>query len=235
MKVNIYPVSDEFGGDYMKFCITKAELDLPEWYKKSNSYIGDQKDKTFLHKRMSIKKCIPVFDYLSYGLNLHLPFTIFAEGRYPERTVYSNTGESAYCKLGFHPQEQVQLLPISSDYDPKPFKIDFPYMIETPKGYSAIYVQPVSEMSKHAMFIPGLVNTDNYKNQVNFPFVLKKDFSGQIPVGEIFMKVFFFKREELEIDYKEYEQGASKIKQARTQVAHWGRYFYKSTRFGYQK
>lgn len=235
MQINVYPVSEEFGGDYMKFCVRKSENNLPDWYKMSQSYVGEKEDKTFLHKRMSIKKCMPVFDFLSYGLDLHLPFTIFGEGDYPERKVYSNAKDSPYCQLSSHPQEQAQLLPVPQDYESQPYKIDFPYMIESPRGYSAIYVQPMSEFSKNALFIPGLVNTDNYKNQVNFPFLLKKSFKGQIPAGEQFMKVFFFKRENLEVFYKEYEEGSSKIKQARTQVVNWGRYFYKSTRFGSQR
>lgn len=231
MKINIYPVSDEFGGEYMQKCIRPASDDLPDWYKKSNSYVGDKSDKLYLPKRMSMKKCIPILDYLTTGINLYTPFTIFVEGKYPERDIWTNTERDSYAKLGMHSIEQVQLFPLPNSYDPLPRKIDFPWVIETPKGYSSIYVQPQNELYDSLLFPRGLVNTDNYHNQVNFPFFIKKDFEGTIDAGTHFMSVFFIKREKADLLYNTFESGISKIKQARAMVQNWGRYYYKNNRF----
>lgn len=230
LDVNIYPTEKTYDGDYMKFCIRPAEANLPEWYKKSSSYFGDTKDKRFFDKRMTVKKCIPVFDYLSTGLNLYLPFSFYSYGSYPERIIDADT-HGTYCKLGMHDMNQVQKFPIDDSYDPLPRKIDFPYMIETPKGYSSLYIQPQNEYSETLLFPSGLVNTDNYKNQVNFPFFIKKDFTGEVPAGTHFMSVFFIKRDKINLKYKEYENGIDKISQARAMVQNWGRHFYKNTRF----
>ena len=186
---------------------------------------------TMRPKRMSIKKCIPILEYMTTGLNLHLPFSIFVEGRYPERDIYTNVENDGIAKLGHHSIEQAQLFPIPDSYDIHPYKIDFPWMIETPNGYSSIYVQPQNELYDIMLFPRGLVNTDNYKNQVNFPFFLKKDFTGTIDAGTHFMSVFFIKREKEEFVFNEFEKGKDKILQAKSMVQNWGRHFYKNTRF----
>jgi hypothetical protein len=231
MKVEIYPAAEEYGGKYMQSCIKPASLDLPEWYKKSNSYVGDINDKKFLEKRMTMKKCIPILDFMTTGINLYLPFSIFVYGKYPERSITDNTNHSSVCGLGHHDAGQVQRFPVDESYDPQPLKIDFPYIIKTPKEYSSIYIQPINEYYDSLMFPRALVNTDNYDNQVNFPFFIKKDFEGVIPAGTHFMSVFFVKRDPLEISMNSYEDGKSMIKQARTMVQNWGRHFYKNTRF----
>lgn len=231
MKIEIFPTHEDFGGKYMETCIKPAGSDIPDWYKNSESYFGSKNDKKFLEKRMTIKKCIPVFDYLNTGLNLYLPFSIFVNGRYPERTITTNSNYGGLCGIGDHRIEQVQNFPLSSLYDPQPRKIEFPYVIKTPKGYSSIYVQPSNQYYDSWLFPRALVNTDNYDNQVNFPFFLKKDFEGTIPAGTHFMSIFFIKRDNLEISYKKYEDGESMIKQSRAMVVNWGKYFYKNTRF----
>lgn len=231
MKIEIYPVDEQYGGKYMETCIKPAYSELPDWYKSSNSYVGDIRDKNFLEKRMSIKKCIPVLDYMTTGINLYLPFSIFVYGKYPERSITDNVDKNNMCGLSHHTAEQVQNFPVDKSYDPQPLKIDFPYVIKTPREYSSIYIQPINEYYDSLMFPRGLVNTDNYDNQVNFPFFIKKDFEGVIPAGTHFMSVFFIKRDELEISMKDFKDGESMIKQARSMVQNWGRYFYKNTRF----
>jgi hypothetical protein len=234
MKINIYPSSEEFGGEYMKRCVAPANQNVAKWYRDSKGYTGDVSDTKFLHKRMTIKKCIPVLDYMTTGLNLYLPFSIHVEGAYPERVVESTTGSHSEGKLSKHHLEQVQKFPLPDTFDPQPFKVDFPYTIETPRGYSSIYVQPVNELYENFLFPRGLVNTDNYHNQVNFPFFIRKDFSGTVEAGTHFMSVFFMKREKLELEYKSYEDGASRLAQTRSMVVNWSRHFYRNNRFNRQ-
>lgn len=201
MKVNIYPVKNEYGGDFMNFCVREARHNLPQWYKESNSFVGDPKSSRAKDKSMTVKKCIPVLDFLSTGLTLHLPFTIYSTGIYPNKDISENLNEND-CKLGTHHPEQLQKFPISSEYDPYPLKIDFPFSIEAPDGYSAVFIGSNPYKDWPLYFIPGIVETDKYKNVVNFPFVIKKDFEGKIDAGTEFMKVFFIKREDLELEYK---------------------------------
>lgn len=233
MKIEVYPVHENYGGAYMNTCVKLAKNNLPEWYKDSHSYFGNLEDKKFLEKRMTIKKCMPVLDYMSNGINLYLPFTIFVQGTFPERAVYVNTEHHTehLCGLGKHSKEQLQKFPISDTYDPQPLKINFPYVIKTPKKYSSIFIQPANELSDILFFPRGLVNTDNYLNQVNLPFFIKKDFEGTIDAGSHFMSIFFIKREDIDMSYMDYEDGKNMISEARSMVANWGKHFYKNSRF----
>lgn len=231
MKINIYPTDENYGGEYITRCIKPASENIPEWYKTSHSYIGDLKDKTRLHERMTMKKCIPILDLLSSGINLYLPFTIFVEGKYPERVVYCNNSENIPASISHHDEQQVQNFPLPKSFDRHPYKINFPYVIETPKGYSSLYIQPQNELYDKLFFPRALVNTDNYSNQVNFPFFVAKDFEGTIEAETHFLTVMFVKREKEEIIYNSYNSGKEKILAGAALVQSWGRGFYKKNRF----
>lgn len=237
MKIEVYPVAEQFDAEYMNSCVKLAKTNMPNWFKESSSYMGDRNDKRLLYKRMTIKKCIPVFDYLSYGINLYMPFSIFVEGTYPERQIHapgfgaeSNYSLKHFCGLGEHPEEQIQKFFVPSKFERRAFKMNFPYIIKTPKGYSSIYVQPQNELYENMYFPRALVNTDSYWNQVNFPFFLSKDFEGTIDAGSHFMSIFFVKRENTELLLKDYGSGKKHFLPSREMTTNWGRHFYKKTR-----
>ena len=52
--------------------------------------------------------------------------------------------------------EKSWIAPLPIEFDPNPKKINFPYLIKAPKGYSAIYVQPINELSDKLLFPRGL-------------------------------------------------------------------------------
>lgn len=232
MKIDIYPVDEKYGGEYMEKCIGLADSDIPEWYKKSRGYMNESKFKNLSpHEKQTIKRCIPVFDYLTTGINLYLPFTIYVNGKYPERTFNCNTVEPDICGLGGHLSEQVQDFPLPLEYDPRPKKINFPYVIKAPRGYSAIYVQPINELSDTLLFPRGLINVDKWNTQVNFPFFIKKDFEGYINAESHFMTVFFVKREKLSLNFNDHKKSNGFIEQSNTMVQNWGKNFYRDNRF----
>ncbi|MGA1048997.1 MAG: hypothetical protein ACO3UU_13400, partial [Minisyncoccia bacterium] len=181
MDINIYPVEEIYDGNLMSLCIRRADENLPEWYKKSKSYI-DGTSQTHKDKGQTIKRCMPIFDYLSAGINLHLPFSIYSSGIGLNKQVTSST-ENFNCKLGHHSPEQKQLFPISTDYHYQPFKVDFPFYIEAPSGYSAVYIPYYPYEGYPLLFIGATVQVDKYKAPVNFPFLIRSDFEGKIDAG----------------------------------------------------
>lgn len=227
--INIYSVGENYGGDFMKFCIRKAENDIPEWYKKSESYVGGTANSPIKDKFQSVKRCMPVFDYLSAGLNIHLPFAIYAEGTYLNQRVSSSTTDFD-CKLGHHSPEQVQKMPISKEYSSQPYKVDFPFYIEAPAGYSAVYIPYYPYEGYPLLFIGATVQVDKYKAPVNFPFLIRSDFEGKVDAGTMFMKVIFVKREKTSINYKEFGSDKGFLKQTRLLVESFGAGFYRNLR-----
>ncbi len=214
----------DFAGDYANFCVRPATL--PKWLKESSNYSGDHRDKTNLRHRMTVKKCIPVFDYFNNGINLHLPATMFLEGKYPNRNIEYPTLEPGSL-LSHHGDEQKQKMPIDSSWEDHIYKLEFPYYIETPKGYSSLYIPARPFYDFPLLFIPALVQTDKYKNSVNFPFFASKSFSGEIEAGTHFMSIFFVKRNDVNLNYKTYEEGQKVVSAMKSMVHNWGRAFYK--------
>jgi len=225
LKINVYPTLKEFEAEYAEFCVRPATI--PQWLKESANYAGNPRDRTKLRFRMTVKKCMPFFDYFTTGVHLHLPATMFFEGKYPNRVI-DYASETPGSKLSHHGDEQRQKMPIDSDWEDHTYKLEFPFYIQSPPGYSALYVpaRPFEDFPLH--FISGLVETDKYKNSVNFPFFASKNFIGEIEAGTHFMSIFFIKRHDVKINYKTYDEGLNVTGPMTAMVRNWGRHFYKN-------
>jgi len=70
------------------------------------------------------------------------------------------------------------------------------WLIKTPPGYSCLFIHPMNRLEERWKIIEGVVDTDNYVNVINFPFILKKrDKQFLIKKGEPMVQVVPFKRE----------------------------------------
>ena len=54
-------------------------------------------------------------------------------------------------------------------------KILNPWIIKTPPGYSTLFVPPLNNSDDRFSIIAGIVDTDTFKNQINFPIVINGD------------------------------------------------------------
>ncbi len=228
INVNIYPTDEEFGGDFMKFAVREAAVNLPEWYKKSSSYVDDP-SMPHKDKGMTVKRCMPVLDYLSLSINLHLPFAVYSHGRGLNKVTTASSSHHN-CGLSNHSPAQVQKMPVPEGFHDIPLKIDFPYAIEAPAGYSALFIPQYPYSGYPFHFIPAIVETDKYKAPVNFPFLILNDFEGKVDAGTLFMKVVFVKREKINIDYKKAGEDKGRIAQYRSLVETFGSGFYRKLR-----
>jgi hypothetical protein len=163
-----------------------ASKNVPEWYKKTPNRvpIEDKLDP-------SIKKCMPVFDAITAGYILHTPCDL---------EVIQENGEPVYRPgmretVQHHPRSQAYLHPKANEHKfPKWINA---WSIKTPKGYSTLFVPPLHNPNPWFECFPGLVDTDKYFANVNFPFVLKDPkFEGIIPAGTPMIQIIPFKRDE---------------------------------------
>ena len=68
----------------------------------------------------------------------------------------------------------------------QPFhKILNPWNITTPAGYSCLFVPPLNNADDRFSILPGIVDTDQFNNPINFPIVLNGD---KYPSQELFIK-----------------------------------------------
>jgi hypothetical protein len=169
---------------------------IPEWYKNTDSYINGKKEPGGQGgTSATVKKCMPVFDALTAGYIIPSPADIFIS----ERDGQSYYEWSNFGLIQFHPIEQAPLHPVQNG-NSYPKWIN-PWAIKTPPGYSLLFTQPFHRESVFTI-LPGIVDTDSYSAQVNFPFTLNDPkFEGVIPAGTPLAQVIPIKREVWQMQY----------------------------------
>ena len=198
-----------------------ADRFVPDWYKNLESYIsGEKKPDGNGGTSATAKRCMPIFDAISGGyiLTTYVDVWVKQVPQVPEATlVDENTDMSqfptqpfyewpSFGPLGFHPLEQAPQHPGKGAHKLSYPKWINPWAITTPPGYSTLFISP---MHRESMFtiLPGIVDTDQYKAAVNFPFVLNDwNFEGFIPAGTPIAQVIPFKRESWEMKFGDHEE-----------------------------
>lgn len=173
-----------------------ASLAVPEWYKKTESYIsGEKRPNGQGGSTATIKKCMPVFDAITSGYLILSPADIFVSQQ--DGAPYFEW--SSHDLISFHPVEQAPLHPAHNGYAYP--KWNNPWSIKTPKGYSVLFTQPMHRESPFTI-LDGIVDTDTYFAPVNFPFVLNDPFfEGLIPAGTPIAQIIPIKRNSWKIEY----------------------------------
>lgn len=188
-----------------------ATKNIPEWYRKEKSFIDENKPKIIDGRiNSTIKKCIPFFDALTAGYILFTYIDIY---------VYFNQRGSHYsCPenlnatgvVGFHANEQALNYPESNIMSYP--KFINPWSIQTPKGYSTLFIPPMHNSNNYFNILPGVVDTDRYHNPVNFPFILNSPtFEGVIPAGTPICQVIPFKRNSFNMNINESDNDIKSI------------------------
>lgn len=168
---------------------------LPEWYKKTNSFSNKKLKVEDGNVNLTVKKCIPVLDAISSGYIIKLWSDVFVE-RSDKGTSYSFSvkGKEVPPVVTGHPMDQAPIYPIKKMYDNDILKWSNPWHIKTPKGYSVLFTTP-NHRDLPFEIMEGIVDTDTFPLSVNFPFFIKNDFEGIIPYGTPIAQIIPFKRE----------------------------------------
>jgi hypothetical protein len=185
-----------------------ASKAMPTWFKKIKPVVKG----CDISDAGTVKRCMPVLDAVSEGfiiplwadlkvkvtldeekndLNVWVNFAEFDVGGIPEM-------------LGTHSWDQV-----GNACDLKKFKLGKvlmkfmnPWTIQTPKGYSVKFKNPADNWSNNIEIIEGIVDTDEYYNPANLPFVWTGSEVGEwiIPQGTPLVHVIPFKREKYNLE-----------------------------------
>jgi len=191
-----------------------ASESVPEWYKNLESYMSGKKIPTGEGQTSAtIKRCMPVFDAITGGYILYT----YADVYISQRNGQPWYEWPSFDPIQWHPIEQAPNHPRNNGVSyPKWIN---PWSIQTPKGYSVLFTQPMHRESVFTI-LPGVVDTDEYTAPVNFPFVLNDvTFEGLIPAGTPMAQVIPFKRDSWKMelgDMAEREQQAKKTLLLRT-------------------
>jgi hypothetical protein len=186
-----------------EFAPKPAFEEIPDWYKRLNSYINEKKAPMGEGQTSgTLKRCMPVFDSIVQGYIIYTYTDIFVS----KKELVDENGNvkiipwyewPSFNAIGFHPIEQAPEHPKSNNFSYP--KLMNPWAIKTPPGYSTLFMPPVHR-DNPLTILPGVVDTDTYTAAVNFPMVLTDvNFEGLIPIGTPIAQVVPFRREPWEM------------------------------------
>lgn len=174
---------------------------IPEYYKKLST------------KKDTVKNCMPFLDTLTTGYALKLT----ADIRLIFNTEKEDTSSisSHYLNPSFNRKHDLNVLDSYQTVHPRwqlegsniltknrnqaIQKIINPWTIKTPPGYSCLFLPPMNNKDDRFEILPGIVDTDNFDMEINFPYVVNGDrypyLDTTLKKGLIFAQCIPFKRD----------------------------------------
>jgi hypothetical protein len=107
-------------------------------------------------------------------------------------------GGEAATVTGQHTPDQVEGSNLLNAFklSSKIFKFNNPWIVQTSKGYSTLFISPLNRWSE-VEIISGVVDTDTYYQHINFPFVWRGKEEGEFTIkkGDPLIQCIPFKRQ----------------------------------------
>lgn len=180
---------------------------IPDWYKEMNSYVSDTKKPNGKGgTTATAKKCMPIFDAITSGYIISTHVDLWVSQKEEEEGIVVPYFEwSNFGAVEFHTKQQLPEYPNYSGHEFSYPKWSNAWGIETPPGYSCLFIAPLHRETPIIAF-SGVVDTDTYTAPVNLPFVLRDPkMEGLIPAGTPIIQVIPFKREIWEMKTGDFE------------------------------
>ena len=198
-----------------------TKLNIPEWYKKLNHNID----------LMTVKGCMPFLDSLTAGYLLKMPQDFYVKHNVDNKNNKGELFKDSFQTFGLHQFGNflnAKALNLNSGVDVHSinqlkgsdlvdknknlsfYKILNPWKIKTPKGYSCLFVPPLNNSDDRFSIIPGIVDTDTFPTEINFPIVLNGDkypvLETIIKKGTPYVQIIPFKRDSWKMVCKQRKQ-----------------------------
>jgi hypothetical protein len=187
-----------------------AKYNIPNWYKNLEHSILNR----------TVKGCMPFLDSLTSGYLLKMPQDFYVRHNVDNKNEKEEIIKDSFQTFGLHDVQQLlhaKYLNLNSGLDAhstkqlegSPFieknknlpfyKILNPWKIKTPKGYSCLFVSPLNNSDDRFSIIPGIVDTDTFPNEINFPIIINGDkypiLEDIIKKGTPYVQIIPFKRD----------------------------------------
>ena len=170
---------------------------IPKWYKELSVHISGNGSKPLVRNfgtDKTVKACMPFLDGLTAGYLLTLPIDLSVD--IDENGVkHINWLTKDYNPISTHTVDQIKGYPIPTGYDEQVFKLHGVWGVQTPPGYSLMYIHPLGRLDLPFYTFHGIVDADKHYVPINMQFVLKSNFTGIIPRGTPYSQVIPIKRD----------------------------------------
>jgi len=198
-----------------------TKLNIPDWYKKLEHTVLDK----------TVKGCMPFLDSLTSGYILKMPQDFYIRHNAINKNEKGETFKDSFQTFGLHNENKIlhaRSINLNSGIDVHPtkqlegsslneknknlpfYKILNPWKIKTPKGYSCLFVPPLNNSDDRFSIIPGIVDTDTFPNEINFPIVINGDkypiLETTIKKGTPYVQIIPFKRDSWKMTLKPRKQ-----------------------------
>lgn len=137
-----------------------AKKSIPQWYKETGNY--DKKSNLI----KTVKKCPPFLDAFTTGYIIPFASECHIKIKEQRQVTYGGPGTMF---LSMHVKAQYESSPWK---DKIVMKYSSPWIIETPPGWSCLFLHPLNDDNANFSSIAGIVDTDTYRLPVNFPFLV---------------------------------------------------------------
>jgi hypothetical protein len=142
-----------------------------------------------------LKLCVPFLDAMTSGymIELHTDMTV----------TYNEEADDVNIDWISVPTPLLRRDPALGEKIPRPeghLNVHFAWIgqwgIEVPEGWSILLTHPVNRFDLPFTTLTGLMDSDKSVNSGNFPFFMKRNFTGLIPAGTPIAQLIPIKREE---------------------------------------
>jgi hypothetical protein len=182
---------------------------------------------------------MPFLDTLTFGYSLYVPVDLKVqhnvtvkdrEGKEKQDSLFGcPIDRSAYDSgininyngpdQSIHGTHQVEGSPFINKNKNLPFyKILNPWIIKTPPGYSCLFVPPLNNADDRFSIIPGIVDTDSFNSEINFPIIINGDkynvLDTIIKKGTPYVQIIPFKRDNWEMKISSSNMARNRISKA---------------------
>lgn len=175
----------------------KANRSLPNYFK-------DIAPMSSSHPQSAtVKRCVPFLDAMSSGFIIPMWSDVFVTAKDGEISVDFPQNSLLDGQIASHDSVQVKNHPLwEKPYGQIALKWINPWVIETQPGVSCLFTSPMNHLETRFKILDGVVDTDTYYNNVNFPFLWTGgDGEFLIKKGTPLVQVIPFARSEFSAEY----------------------------------
>jgi hypothetical protein len=170
---------------------------MPDWYRTLQPHIPETKERPVRDvwgaRSLTAKKCMPMLDCMSLGYIIPLAGGVHIKTNHDCSEIKA-TGPKSINSVEFHTLDQLGGRN-APGFPAQPIKFLNYWVIKTKPGYSALFTAPFNHFNPHFTCISGLVDTDKYPKEVNFPAIWHTpNFDDYIPAGTPLVQVIPIRR-----------------------------------------
>lgn len=172
---------------------------MPEWYKNLPPLLpeGDNNNRdSFGARGFTAKKCMPLLDTMSLGYIIPLACDVHIRTN-SDCSIIEPTNPASLRMIEFHSEGQVGGKSFPG-FPAPPMKFLNYWIVKTAPGYSTLFTNPFNSFNNDFTCLTGLVDTDKYAKEVNFPAIWHTpNFDDIIPAGTPLVQVIPIKRSDI--------------------------------------